>query len=257
MPAIVPDRAVVATGDSLQLLQLLPDESVDLVLTSPPYNIGKSYERVLPIDDYLRWCESWLAELHRICAPAGSVWINVGYLSVPGRGTAVPIPYLLWGLTELHLVQEVVWFFRAGVGCRRRFSPRNEKLLWFVKDARGYDFDLDSVRDPDVRYPQQRRHGRLRCNPAGKNPTDVWEIARVTAGRRKAAERVPHPAQMPLALARRVILSCSRPDQVVLDPFFGSGTTAVAALTEGRLAVGLERRSDYVALAEHRIRASL
>ena len=236
------------------MLRRLPEASVQLVLTSPPYNIGKSFEQVLPVDDYVAWCVEWLRELDRVCAPNASIWVNLGYTAVAERGTAVPIAYLLWGRLPFHLMQEVVWYYRAGVACRRRFSPRNEKLLWLVKDPHNYVFDLDAVRSSDVRYPAQRRHGRLRCNPNGRNPADVWEIPKVTAGSgRKSLERTAHPAQMPVELAERVIRACSRPGDVVLDPFAGSGTTAVAAVACGRRAIGVERSREYAEIAVQRL----
>ncbi len=217
-----------------------------------------AYEDALSIEDYVRWCRAWLNELQRICSPTGSVWINLGYTAVPGRGTAVPIAYLLWDALRMHMVQEIVWYFRAGVACRRRFSPRNEKLLWLVKDPNRYLFDLDAVRDPNVRYPDQRRGGKLRCNPRGRNPTDVWEIPRVTGGEgRRSSERTDHPAQMPLAVAERVVRACSREGDVVLDPFLESGTTAVAALRNGRRAIGIEKDPEFVGMARARIRAEI
>jgi adenine-specific DNA-methyltransferase len=246
--------AIVVCAEAIEFLRTLPSESVNLVLTSPPYNIGKPYERAKPVDEYVAWCCLWLAELWRVCRPDASVWLNLGYMPVPGRGTAVPITYLLWEKLPFHLVQEVVWHYRAGVACRKRFSPRNEKLLWLVKNPNVYAFDLDAVRCRDVRYPNQRRHGRLRCNPAGRNPSDVWEIPKVTAGAGRASrERTAHPAQMPLELAERVVRACSRPGDVVLDPFAGSGTTAVAALLHGRNVIAIELDPTYSAIAEQRV----
>ena len=170
-PTIHPAPSLGAwCGDSLSLLTRVPDQSVQLVLTSPPYNIGKPYEVRRSVDEYVDWCALWLREIKRILTPTGAAWINLGHLEVPGRGRAVPIPYLLWAETDLYLIQEVVWTQRNGVACRRLLSPRNEKLLWFVREPRDYVFDLDQIRDTDVKYPNQRSHGRIRCNPLGKNP---------------------------------------------------------------------------------------
>jgi adenine-specific DNA-methyltransferase len=242
-------------GDAIDLLGRLPDASVNLVLTSPPYNIGKPYDRRRTIEEYIEWCATWIAQIERILTPTGAAWINLGYLPVPGRGTAVPIAYLLWPhLGGLHLVQELVWHQTNGVACRRRLSPRNEKLLWLVRDPASYVFNLDPIRDPNVAYPNQRRAGRLRCNPLGKNPGDVWTVPRVTAGRR-SDERTDHPAQMPLRVAEQVILAVTNPGDVVLDPFAGSGTTLVATLQLGRRSAGFELRSDYLAIARSRLEA--
>jgi len=243
----------ILVGDCLKRLAEIESESVALVLTSPPYNIGKPYETALPLDSYLVWCQRWLAEIRRVLTPTGAAWINLGFVEVADRGKAVPLAYLLWPLIDLYLVQEVVWRYENGVACRRRLSPRNEKLLWLVRDPSSYRFNLDGIRDPNIRYPRSRRHGRLRYNPLGKNPSDVWHIPKVAAGR-ASPERTGHPTQMPLPLAERVVLACSDSGDVVLDPFAGSGTTLVAAIRHGRNTVGIERDTDYAAIAERRLR---
>ena len=253
-PACRTENVALYHGDALELLAALPPSSVDLTVTSPPYNIGKAYENRLQIDDYVGWCERWIRQIHAATAATGAFWLNVGYLQVPGKAKALPIPYLLWNRVDFFLVQEVVWHYGAGVASRRSFSPRNEKFLWFVKDERHYMFDLDAVRDPNVKYPNQKKHGKLKCNPLGKNPTDVWTFPKVTSGaNRSARERTSHPAQFPLAVIDRVVKACSCPGDVVLDPFIGSGTTAEAALKQGRVVVGFEMRRDYIEIARRRV----
>jgi adenine-specific DNA-methyltransferase len=242
-------------GDVLVTLRHLPDSSADLVITSPPYNIGKEYETRRGLDDYVDWCGQWMREIYRVTKGSGSFWLNLGYLEVLGKGRAVPLPYLLWDKSPFYLLQEVVWQYGAGVASRRAFSPRNEKWLWFVKNPEDYFFDLDAVRDPDVKYPNQKKDGKLKCNPLGKNPGDVWAIPKVTSGTgRASAERTAHPAQFPLAVIDRIIRACSRENDVVLDPFCGSGSTLVACASAGRRGVGIEIRSDYCAIAERRLR---
>ena len=121
-------------------------------------------------------------------------------------------------------MQEVVWNYGAGVACRNSFSPRNEKFLWYVKSEKRYTFNLDDVRDPDVKYPNQKKEGKLRCNPNGKNPSDVWTIPKVTSGEKRASsERTLHPAQFPSAVIERVVLASSDPGDLILDPFMGWG----------------------------------
>jgi adenine-specific DNA-methyltransferase len=244
-------------GDVLDSLKGLPDGHVDLVITSPPYNIGKEYENPRALDEYLDWCSRWMAEVHRVLSARGSFWLNLGYLSVPGKGRAVPLPYLLWDKSPFYLLQEIVWHYGAGVAARRAFSPRNEKWLWFVKDEQNYYFDLDAVRDPNVKYPNQKKNGKLKCNPLGKNPSDVWSIPKVTSGAGRASrERTPHPAQFPLAVVQRIILACSREGELVLDPFCGSGSTLVACVLNDRRGLGIEVRADYCAMAERRLRVA-
>lgn len=242
-------------GEVLEVLRTIEDDSIDLVVTSPPYNIGKEYESKLQLEEYVAWCGRWLAELFRVTKPTGSLWLNLGYVDVPGRGRAVPLPYLLWDQSPFYLIQEVVWHYGAGVAARRAFSPRNEKWLWYVKDAANYYFDLDAVRDPNVKYPRQKKNGKLKCNPLGKNPGDVWIIPKVTSGLGRASpERTAHPAQFPIAIVQRIIRACSREHDLVLDPFAGSGSALVSSLLEERRAVGIEIRPDYCTIAERRLR---
>jgi adenine-specific DNA-methyltransferase len=240
--------------DCLEAMPLIPTAVVDLTVTSPPYNIGKEYERELPLEAYIEWCERWFAELHRLTADHGAFWLNLGYISLPNRARAIPLPYLLWDKCPFYLVQEVVWNYGAGVAARNALSPRNEKFLWYVKDPENYVFELDEIRDPDVAYPNQKKRGKLRCNTIGKNPSDVWQIAKVTSGAdRSSHERAPHPAQFPLDLITRIIKGFSRPGDLVLDPFLGSGTTAEACLREGRDVVGFEIRQDYCEFVARRL----
>jgi adenine-specific DNA-methyltransferase len=240
-------HAAVYHGDAFVALSALPPESVALTVTSPPYNIGKEYEQPLPLDAYLAWSAAWVERVHRATAPEGAFWLNLGYIPVPGRAKAVPIPYLLWDRIPFYLLQEVVWNYGAGVAARTSFSPRNEKFLWYVKNQERYTFNLDDVRDPDVKYPNQKKNGKLKCNPLGKNPTDVWTFPKVTSGaNRSSPERTPHPAQFPEAVVERIILACSNRGDVVLDPFLGSGTTAAVARRLGRYLIGFEINEGYL-----------
>ncbi len=173
----------------------------------------------------------WLSEIYRITLNTGAFWLNLGYLSIPDRAKAIPIPYLIWDKIPFYLIQEIVWNYGAGVAGKKFFSPRNEKFLWYVKNPDKYTFNLDEVRDPNVKYPHQKKNGKLKVNPKGKNPTDVWQFPKVIAKNRAAKERTPHPAQFPIAVVSRIIQACSNPNEIVFDPFLGSGTTAVVALS--------------------------
>jgi adenine-specific DNA-methyltransferase len=187
----------------------------------------------------LAWCERWISQIYTATSSDGAFWLNLGYLSIPSRAKAIPIPYLLWERVKFFSVQEIVWNYGAGVASRLSFSPRNEKFLWYVKDADSYVFNLDDVRDPDVKYPNQKKNGKLKCNPLGKNPSDVWQIPKVTSGTdRSSKERMPHPAQFPIAVVERIIRACSNKGDVVLDPFVGSGSSLEAALSSEADAMG-------------------
>lgn len=240
--------------DCIAAMKELPAGCIDLTLTSPPYNIGKAYEKPLPLPDYLAWCQDWITETYRLTKDYGAFWLNLGYLPLADRAKALPIPYLLWDRIPFFLIQEIVWNYGAGVAGTRFFSPRNEKFLWYVKDKDNYTFNLDDVRDPNVKYPNQKKNGKIKVNPIGKNPTDVWEFPKVTSGQNRASkERTPHPAQFPIAVIDRIIKVSSISGETVLDPFIGSGTTALAALSLNRQVIGFELRSDYCDIAAGRI----
>ena len=243
-------------GDAHDLLDRLPAELIDLTITSPPYNVGKEYEQPTAIDDYVQWCHTWISDIYRVTRPAGSFWLNLGYFTLPLRATAIPIAYLLWRQIPFYLLQEIIWNYGAGVACKKMFSPRNEKLLWYVKDAQQYTFNLDDVRDPNVKYPHQKKNGRLKCNPLGKNPTDVWQIPKVTSGaKRSSPERTPHPAQFPLALVDRIVKASSNRGDILLDPFVGSGTVAVSGMAAQRYVIGFDRERKYLDIAAQRLEA--
>jgi len=245
-------------GDCLEGMRRLPPSMVGLTVTSPPYNIGKEYEEPLALDHYIDWCAEWSREVARLTTQNGAFWLNLGYVRKEGRARALPLPYLLWNRVPMFLIQEIVWNYGAGVAARKSFSPRNEKFLWFVKDEENFDFNLDSVRDPNVKYPNQKKNGKLKCNPMGKNPTDVWQFPKVTSGAdRSSPERTDHPAQFPVAIIERIIKACSNTGDIVLDPFMGSGTTALVAMQLGRPVIGFEMLDRYLEIAKDRIEALL
>jgi adenine-specific DNA-methyltransferase len=245
---------ILYNGDCAELMPRMPDEIIDLTITSPPYNIGKAYETALPLEIYLEWCARWIDQVYRLTTPTGAFWLNLGYLSVPERAKAIPIPYLLWDRVPFFLIQEIVWNYGAGVAGRKFFSPRNEKFLWYVKNEQEYTFNLDEVRDPNVKYPQQKKNGKIKVNPKGKNPGDVWPLKKVTSGQnRSSKERTPHPAQFPEEVVERIIKASSQPGELVFDPFLGSGTTAIVGLKLGRPVVGIEIQADYCGIAASRI----
>lgn len=248
------DNCLIYNIDCLQALKKLPAEVVWLTVTSPPYNIGKEYENPMVLDEYLDWCEAWIAEIYRITRSNGAFWLNLGYLSIPDRAKAIPIPYLLWDRIPFHLIQEIIWNYGAGVAGKKFFSPRNEKFLWYVKNPDDYTFNLDAIRDPNVKYPNQKKNGKIKVNPNGKNPTDVWQFPKVTSGKNRAStERTSHPAQFPMDVIERIIKASSNSREIVLDPFIGSGTTAEVALRLGRPTVGFEIREDYCRIVADRL----
>ena len=195
-PAHRGDKYLIYQGDCAELMKALPPDFGALTITSPPYNIGKEYEQPRPVAEYLDWCESWIRLVHRFTRRDGAFWLNLGYIPLDGRAKAMPISYLLWQRVPFYLVQEIVWNYGAGVAAKRSFSPRNEKFSWYVKNPDDYVFNLDAVRDPNVKYPNQKKNGKKKCNPLGKNPSDVWQFPKVTFGQRsefQGADGPPRP----------------------------------------------------------------
>ena len=156
-PAFKTSLVDIYQGDCEQLIPSM-EEKPALVVTSPPYNIGKEYEDIETVDAYISWCSRWMNLLHGNTTDNASFWLNLGYFSVNGKGKNVPISYLLWDKSPFFLLQEVVWNYGAGVAAKKYFSPRNEKFMWFVKDESSYTFELDRVRDKDVKYPNQKKN---------------------------------------------------------------------------------------------------
>ena len=251
------ENFLLYNGDAIEYMKEIPNEIIDLTITSPPYNIGKEYEEVLPIEEYVDWCKDWINKIYDLTKEDGALLLNIGYLEIPNVGRNIPIPYLLWDKTPFYLIQEIIWNYGAGVTCKKILSPRNEKILWYVKNQKKYTFNLDPIRDPNVKYPNSKRNGKLRVHPLGKNPSDVWQIPKVNSGRnRSSKERTGHPAQFPNELIKRFVEGFSNKDDLIMDPFIGSGTTAEMALKHGRNCIGFEIRQDYCDLAINRIKNS-
>ncbi len=253
-PYFETDRVLLYKMDCLEFMKKLNQPMIDLTITSPPYNIGKEYEKIMPINEYLNWCKQWMSQVFEITNRYGSFWLNLGYFKIQKKGTAIPISYLLWNKSPFYFMQEIVWHYGAGISARRMFTPRNEKYLWYVKNPNSYVFNLDAIRDKNVKYPNQTKNGILKVNPNGKNPTNVWNIPKVTSGNGRASkDRTSHPAQFPIEIINRIVRACSNPNDLIFDPFMGSGTVCVASIQNKRFAVGCEINPKYIKIAKNRI----
>jgi len=247
-------RVVVWPGDCRALLGEIPDESIQLVVTSPPYNIGKEYERKTALDEYVRMQEEVIRSCFRVLSPTGSICWQVG--NHVSRGAIVPLDIVLYPTFQalgLILRNRIVWHFEHGLHCSRRLSGRYETILWFTKSD-GYVFNLDPIRVPQ-KYPGKKhykgpRAGQHSCNPLGKNPGDVWLIPNVKSNH---VEKTEHPCQFPVELVERLVLALTDPGDAVLDPYLGTGTSAIAAIRHGRKGVGAEIVPRYVEIARDRI----
>jgi len=253
-PYFETDSCILFCGNTLQLQKKMAGGYFNAVITSPPYNIGKEYEHIRPLDNYIEWTTEWVNDSSDVLCSSGALLLNLGYVPIEAKGRAVPLPYLLWDKVPMFLNQEIVWNYSAGVACKNYLSPRNEKILWYVKDEHNYVFNLDPIRDKNVKYPNSKRNGKLRVNTLGKNPSDVWEIAKVTTGQNRSSdERTPHPAQFPTDLINRLVLGFTNEHDIVLDPFMGSGTTFESCVRNKRYCVGLEVLPEYCEIAKRRI----
>jgi adenine-specific DNA-methyltransferase len=255
-PYFETENCVLYCGDTLFFNKKISATMFNAVITSPPYNIGKEYESVKPLDDYIDWTVNWIDGVDKLLVESGALLLNLGYVSIENQGRAIPIPYFLWDKVSLYLNQEIVWNYSAGVACKNYLSPRNEKVLWYVKNSKDYTFNLDAIRDKNVKYPNSKRNGKLRVNTLGKNPSDVWEIAKVTTGyNRSSGERTPHPCQFPTDLIDRLVLGFTNEKDIILDPFIGSGTTFESCIRHNRFCVGFEIMPEYCEIAKKRIKS--
>ena len=128
-PYYMDEHCAIFNNDCLSILDNIPSDSINLTFTSPPYNIGKAFEIVKPLDDYIKWCNLWIDKIHKVTSKNGSFLLNIGYLAIEGKAHAVPISYLLWNKIPFYLQQEIIWNYGAGVSCKKYLSPRHETIL--------------------------------------------------------------------------------------------------------------------------------
>jgi adenine-specific DNA-methyltransferase len=225
-----------------------------LIVTSPPYNLGKSYEKKTSNELYIEQQSAAIAEAFRLLHPRGSICWQVGnYID---GGEVFPLDILLYQKFKdlgMRLRNRIIWTFGHGLHCQNRFSGRYETILWFTKSD-DYTFHLDPVRIPS-KYPEKKyfkgpKRGQFSGNPLGKNPSDVWDIPNVKANH---VEKTDHPCQFPVGLVERLVLALTEKDDNVLDPYLGVGSTAIAALKHHRNAYGCDTVKSYIKTALDRI----
>lgn len=240
--------------DNLSFMRPLADGMMKLIVTSPPYNIGKRYERRSPLDTYIQAQAQVISECVRLLSDNGSLCWQVG--NHVDDGEIIPLDIALYPIFREHglkLRNRIVWHFEHGLHCSRRFSGRYETVLWFTKSD-DYTFNLDPVRVPS-KYPNKKhfkgpRTGQLSGNPLGKNPSDLWVIPNV---KHNHVEKTIHPCQFPVELMERLVLSMTDEGDNVFDPYMGVGSTVVAAVKNGRNGYGCDVSPEYVDLAWERV----
>ncbi len=226
-------------GDAIDLLKTIKAESIDLIITDPPYNLGKDYGNnhdLKGFEEYILFTKNWLSEAKRILKPTGSIYVFMGVRFIS----------YLYGILdrELHFLFNswIVWHYTQGMGKTRGFSPRHDDILMFNK-SENFVFNLDDVRVPQKFY-------RDRNNMRGANPGDVWQFSHVHYSN---PSRQAHPTQKPEGIIERIILASTNPGDVILDPFCGSGTTLRVCQQLKRKGIGFELNPEYVEMTKQRL----
>jgi adenine-specific DNA-methyltransferase len=247
-------KVILYPGDCRDFLTQIPPGSVQLIVTSPPYNLGKEYEKRLVLSDYISQQKEVIEKCVKVLKDTGSICWQVG--NYVNHGEIIPLDILLYPVFSslgLKLRNRIIWYFGHGLHGSKRFSGRYEVILWFTRTD-NYTFNLDAVRVPQ-KYPQKRHFkgphkGKLSGNPLGKNPSDIWEIPNVKSNH---VEKTIHPCQYPVELVERLVLSLTDENDWVFDPFIGVGSTAIAALMHNRRVIGSETKPEYLATARERL----
>lgn len=257
----------IINGDSLSVLKKIEAGKFDLIITSPPYNIGKSYETKTSIEKYLETQEEIIIELVRILSTKGNLCWQVG--NYVDKGEVFPLDIYYYHIFKKHglkLRNRIIWHFGHGLHASNRFSGRYETILWFSK-SNEYIFNLDNVRVPS-KYPGKLhfkgdKKGLPSGNPLGKNPSDIWEIVandwetamwNIPNVKSNHPEKTEHPCQFPIELVERCVLALTDEKSWVLDPFAGVGSTLIASIKNNRNTVGIEKEKEYCEIATKRIK---
>jgi len=257
----------IINGDSLNVLKKIEDGKFDLIITSPPYNVGKSYETKTSIEKYLTTQEDIINELVRTLSSQGNLCWQVG--NYVDKGEIFPLDIFYYQIFKKHglkLRNRIIWHFGHGLHASNRFSGRYETILWFSKTD-NYIFNLDSVRIP-AKYPGKLhfkgpKKGQPSGNPLGKNPSDIWKIIQqdwesgmwnIPNVKSNHPEKTIHQCQFPIELVERCVLALTNENSWVLDPFAGVGSAIIAAIKNNRNAIGIEKEEDYCNIAKQRIK---
>jgi adenine-specific DNA-methyltransferase len=259
-------------GDVLDVLESIPARSCSLIVSSPPYNIRKPYERSenRTYTQYLEWQTKIVASMTRSLTEDASVCWQVGTYVADGEVFPLDVPFIeIFRNLGFKLRNRIIWRYNFGHNADKRFSGRYETVLWFSR-SNNYIFNLNPVRISQL-YPGKRhsltkgpKAGKPSGNPLGKNPSDYWEFSAENDFKNNPVWDVPnvkanhpehteHPCQFPVELAERCVLALTNVGDTILDPFIGTGATAIAATIHGRNTVGIDRYEPYLKIAEERL----
>lgn len=241
--------------DAEKILDSLPEEPIfDLVVTSPPYNIGKEYEHKIPLVEYVAWQERIIRKIYPRLKDTGSICWQIGNYVDNGciRPLDIELSPVFFEL-GMKMRNRIIWHFGHGLHNKNRFSGRYETIIWFTKSD-DYKFNLDPVRIP-AKYPGKKsfrgaNKGKPSCNPLGKNPEDVWDIPNVKSNH---VEKTSHPCQFPVGLIERLVLSMTDEGDLVFDPFAGVASSGVASLLHNRVFWGCDISEEYIKIGKERL----
>lgn len=243
----------------LEGMELMMDEkSVDLIVTSPPYNMSREYDIKMDFYDFLEDMEEVIGRCDKVLKDNGAICWQVGTYVEDGVIYPFDIYYHnIFDKLGYKLRNRIIWTYGHGLHCTKRLSGRYETIMWYTKGDE-YTFNLDPIRVPQ-KYPKKKayrgkRKGQYSCNPKGKNPSDIWDISNVKCNH---PEKTSHPCQFPEALVTRLVLALSNEGNVVFDPYMGSGTVAKVCKENDRTYYGFEVNNEYIKIANERLQQSL
>lgn len=257
----------IYTGDCMQLMPQVGDESIDLVFLDPPYNIGfdygeDEYKDNLTPEAYMAWCQSWMSQIYRVLKPTGSFWLAIGdewaaELKVAARQAG------------FHMRSWIVWYYTFGVNSPKKFTRSHAHLFYFTKHKKNFTFNASQIRVPSARAGE---YNDRRANPNGRLPDDtwilrpkelpkgfpadgdIWFIPRICGTFKQRQEGAAN--QMPEQLMGRIIRACSNEGDIVFDPMSGTGTTVTVAKKLNRHYLGMELSANFSAKITSRLRGA-
>ena len=253
------DSHVLHEGDAKNFLENNNlKNKIRLIVTSPPYNIGKEYEKVKALEDYLDDQIGIIKQLIDVMTDDGSICWQVGNFVDKKTGHLVPLDIPFYNIFREHglmLRNRIIWYFKHGYPNQKKLTNQYETILWFTKNENHF-FNLDEIRVPQLypgyKYPKGHpKEGQPSGNPLGKNPGNIWDIPQVKA---KHVEKTEHPAQYPISLVRRLINALTEENDYVFDPYAGSGSALAAAAIENRIGIGAEIDKNYCKIIKKRMK---
>jgi len=257
---------VLSCNDVIKFIDTMPKESATLIVTSPPYNIGKPYEKRKELEEYLDWQHKVIEKCKNVLKPEGSICWEVG--NYVENGEVFPLDVFFYDIFKdlgFKLRNRIIWRFGHGLHAKKRFSGRYETILWFTK-SNDYVFNLDAVRIPQ-KYPGKRAYkgknkGKPSGHPLGKNPSDIWDVITqdwenevwdIPNVKCNHPEKTIHPAQFPIELIERLVLALTNEKDLVFDPFMGVGSSLIAGLIHHRRVAGVDKERQYTDIAFERV----